>query len=266
MNCKECRRHWELYLDSEGDSELYLDVNDHLATCSDCAKWFFQQQQFETLLTEKLSAAEPSGELWDRVLTEAGVVRPAAARHWVFFSSCLAVAATLLVAVACWQAVVPDDHPRHLSALAAEVHQTFAGEQQRIEFTSASDREVEHYLKQRVPFAVRCPPREDAGFQVRGGGTCALAGDPAAYVVGTVEGQDVSIFILPEERLAQFAHEREVLRRERIHHCREGAYDMVLARIDRNVVLVVGQGSPAQLERVVRAYGTYPEEPGGGAA
>jgi hypothetical protein len=88
----------------------------------------------------------------------------------------------------------------------------------------------------------------------------------AAYVVGNVDGQDVSVFILPEERLAHFEHERNVLGREAVHHCREGAYEMVLAKIDRNIVVVIGQGSPDKLERVVRAYGTYPEAPAGDAA
>ena len=125
-----------------------------------------------------------------------------------------------------------------------------------------SDREVEQYLKQRVSFPVRCPPREDAGFAVSGGGVCTIAGNSAAYVVGQVESQDVSIFILPAERLAQFVLERDALSQEVIYHCREGNYDMVLASIDRNVVVVVGTGTRDQLERVVRAYGTYPEAPG----
>lgn len=88
-----------------------------------------------------------------------------------------------------------------------------------------------------------------------------MAGDTAAYVVGQVENEEVSIFILPAGRLAQFAHEREALNRESIHHCREGKYEMVLARVDRNVVVVIGRATPMQLEQVVRAYGTYPEVP-----
>jgi hypothetical protein len=61
--------------------------------------------------------------------------------------------------------------------------------------------------------------------------------------------------------LAQFVHEREVLAKEDVHHCREGGYDMVLAKIDRNIVVVIGHGGPEQLENVVKAYGTYPEAP-----
>lgn len=258
MNCDDVRQHWELYYDSEGDSELYLKINEHLAECPKCAKWFFQQGQFEELVTAKLSAAESTPRLWERVLSESGIVRPVAARGWAFFSPFWALAASLLLAIGIWQ-MIPGEAPEHLSALTAVVHRTFAEEGRHVEFASDSDQAVEKYLKQRVKFAVRCPPRGDAGFTVQGGGVCTIAGDQAAYVVGRVDGQEVSVFILPEEHLALFSHERDVLKREKVHHCREGSYDMVMARVDRNVVIVIGEGTPQQLEQVVRAYGTYPE-------
>jgi hypothetical protein len=265
MNCNESRRHWELYFDSEGDSELYLQINEHLAECPICAKWFFQQGQFEDLITGKLSAGEATAHLWDRVLSETGLVRPVAARGWMFFSPFVALAASLLIVLgAWWMPAAPE--PEHLAALTAAVHRGFAEQHTRIDFSSPSDQEVEQYLKTRVSFPVRCPPRQDAGFAVRGGGVCTIAGDSAAYVIGEVENQNVSIFVLPVERLAQFAHERDVLSREAVHHCQEGGYDMVLAKIDRNIVVVIGKGSPEQLERVVRAYGTYPETPPPNAA
>jgi anti-sigma factor RsiW len=265
MNCDESRRHWELYYDSEGDSELYLKINEHLAECPSCAKWFFQQGQVEELITSKLTAGEPTADLWHRVLSETGLARPVTARGWMFFSPLMAIAASLLLVVGGWW-VTSDREPEHLAALTAVVHRGFAEQNKPIDFNSPSDQEVEQYLKTRVSFPVRCPPRKDAGFAVRGGGVCTLGGDLAAYVVGIVDGREVSIFILPEERLAHFGHERNVLGREAVHHCREGAYEMVMAKIDRNIVVVIGEGSPEQLERVVQAYGTYPETPTADAA
>ena len=261
MNCTNTRELWELYYDSEGDSELYLRVNEHLAECPACAKWFFEQAHLEAALAAKLAAPGPTPELWRRILSEAGVVEPVAARSWAFLGSFFALAASLLLAIGVWQFNSPMAEPDHLSALTAAVHRQLSNGAERIEFSSVSDQEVEDYLRKRVSFPVRCPPRKDAGFVVRGGGVCQIAGDSAAYVVGQVESRDVSIFILPEERLAQFVHERETLAKEDVHHCREGAYFMVLAKIDRNVVVVIGHGRPEQLEKVVRAYGTYPESP-----
>lgn len=260
MNCDKARQHWELYYDSEGDAELYLQINEHLAGCQACAKWFFQQAQFEDAVTAKLAAAPPSSDMWARILSETGVVRRADAGVWSFLSPFFALAASLLLALGIWTLKAPAK-PAHLSALAAAVHNQLAEGTEAIEFASFSDEEIETYLKKRVTFPVRCPPRKDVGFEVRGGGVCTMAGDTAAYVVGQVENEEVSIFILPAGRLAQFAHEREALNRESILHCREGKYEMVLARVDHNVVVVIGKGSPEQLEQVVRAYGTYPEEP-----
>lgn len=260
MNCDEVRQHWELYYDSEGDSELYLQINEHLAACQGCARWFFQQAQLEDAVTAKLAASQPTAELWQRVLSETGVAQPAATRGWSFFSPFLALAASLLLIVGIWQ-FARQRPAEHLSALTAVVHEKLTDENGQIEFKSLSDVAVEEYLKKRVSFPVRCPPRKDAGFEVSGGGVCTIAGDQAAYVVGHVENKDVSIFILPAERLAQFVHERDVLSRETVHHCREGQYDMVLAKVDRNIVVVIGRGSPDKLEQVVRAYGTYPHDP-----
>ena len=260
MNCDEVRQHWELYYDSEGDSQLYLQINEHLSACQGCAKWFFQQAQFEDAVTAKLAAAQPTADLWQRVLSETGVARPAAVRGWSFFGPFLALAASLLLVVGVWR-FTPHWPSEHLSELTAVVHQQLTDESEQIEFNSLSDVAVEEYLKERVSFPVRCPPRKDAGFEVRGGGVCTIAGDPAAYVIGQVENKDVSIFILPADRLTQFVHERDILSRETVHHCREGEYDMVLAKVDRNIVVVIGRGSPDKLERVVRAYGTYPHDP-----
>jgi hypothetical protein len=261
MNCHDARRHWELYYDSEGDTELYLQINEHLAECASCSKWFFQQARFEQALAGKLAAPSATPELWQRVLSEAGVVRPVAARSWTsYFSPFLALAASIIAAVGIWWFSAARS-VEHLSTLAAAVHEQFANGAEQIEFVNASDEAVEEYLKSRVTFPVRCPPRKDAGFVVQGGGVCRIAGDDTAYVFGRVDDEDVSIFILPEERLASFSHEREVLSREAVHHCREGAYDMVVAKIDRNVVVVIGHGRPEQLENVVRAYGTYPDRP-----
>jgi anti-sigma factor RsiW len=265
MNCDEVRQHWELYYDSEGDSKLYLKINEHLATCQGCAKRFFQQAQFEDAVTARLAAAQPTAEFWQRVLFETGVVEPATTRGWSFFSPFAALAASLLLVVGIWQ-FASQRPAAHLSALTAVVHEQLTDEKGQIEFKSLSDVAVEEYLKKRVSFPVRCPPRKDAGFEVSGGGVCTIAGDQAAYVIGHVDNRDVSIFIFPAERLAQFVHERDLLSREAVHHCREGEYDMVLAKIDRNIVVVIGQGSPEQLERVVRAYGTYPEAPAADAA
>jgi anti-sigma factor RsiW len=258
MDCHDARRHWNLYHDSEGDAELHFQVSEHLAVCPGCAEWFSQQSRLEALLAEKLGPQPPTPALWDRVLGGSGLRPPARSRRWLVFLSAAACAAALLLA-ALWHwrgktAQAPD-----LARLSAERHQRLAAGEDAVQFRSRSDLEVEAYLRKRVSFPVRCPPRKDAGFAVQGAGVCTFGDQPAAYLTGRVGEAPVSIFVLPRHSLAAFPHQEKVLRAEKTHRRREGRYAMVLGVIDRNAVLVIGQTDPGRLERVLSAYGTYPD-------
>ncbi|MBA3315531.1 MAG: hypothetical protein M3552_04810 [Planctomycetota bacterium] len=257
MNCDETRRHWDVYHDSEGDAELYLQMNEHLAECPGCAEWFHQQSRLEDLLSAKLrGATAPSAELWQNVLMKSKVTPVASPKKRFPLAPLLLVAASVLALLSVW-ASVPTDGPS-LSQLTAAEHEAFSRHLREVDYASQSDLEVEDYLQRRVSFPVRCPPRSDTGFHVRGAGLCRLDGSEAAYLVGKVGDAPVSIFILPRAALAAFPHQRKALAREATHRCREGAYDMIMAEIDQSVVLIIGDAEPKRLERVLRAYGTYP--------
>ncbi len=256
MNCQEVREHWGLYHDSEGDPELFLRINAHLGECPACAEWFHKESRLEGLLVERLSAAEATPELWARVLAHAGVQAPRtlSLRRWLFLASSLALAASVLLAVTVW---LGTRDGTSLSQLSADVHRNVSGGNTDLEFESGSDLEVEGYLRQRVTFPVRCPPRNDSGFVVAGAGTTRLADESAAYVFGHVDGRPVSVVILARESLARFPHHENALRQEGTHRCREGRHEMVMREIDRNIVVVIGDADGDRLERVLNAYGTY---------
>ena len=259
MNCNEARQHWNLYHDSEGDAELHFQISEHLAGCADCAEWFSQQSRLESLLAEQLNSQPPTPELWNEVLTRTGLVQPSPARRWLWFAGVAACAAALVVAVFLnWNRSPPPPSP-DLAKLTAARHERLVAGGEIPQFESRSDLEVEGYLRKRVSFPVRCPPRKDAGFAVHGAGVCQLAEQPAAYLSGRVDDAPVSIFVLPRDSLAAFPHQQEALRKEKTHRCREGQYAMVLGVIDRNAVLVIGQTDPERLEKVLSAYGTYPD-------
>jgi len=260
MNCEHIRRHWDLYHDSEGDAELHWNISQHLDNCAACAEWFSKQSRLEDLLSEKLNTLPPDGELWAGVLGNAGLSRPATTRRWFVFSSLATLAASVLLLVAgawLWQVDRHGD-ASSLSKLAATWHGHWTAGEIRPPFESSSDLEVEDYLLQEVNFPVRCPPRKDSGFAVQGAGTCHLDDESTAYVVGHVDEEPVSLFILSRNSLARFPHQQEALSREIIHRCREGSQEMALSVIDQNVVLVVGRVPQDRLTRVLQAYGTYP--------
>lgn len=265
MNCQEVRQHWDLYYDSEGESELYFQINEHLDQCPKCAEWFHQQSHLEDLIVEKLqslSPPAPTPELWKSVLASSGLERRAPSKRWYLFGGLLALAASLLVAVLLWGNRQSNGPPSpDLAKLTAQYHQQFAEGRKGLEYESRSDLDVEDYLRNRVSFPVHCPPRKDTGFLVQGAGICELDGSEAAYLVGRLDGRTVSIFILPQESLSRFPHQFSALKRENIHQCQEGRYDMVLGEINESIVLVIGQTQQERLQRVLKAYGTYPTHP-----
>src|SRR5262245_9428408 len=258
MNCNEARQHWNLYHDSEGDAELHFRISEHLAVCPDCAQWFSQQSRLESLLVDKLRTQPPTPELWDQVLSRCGLKQPAPARRWLWLAGVAACAVAALAVF--WHTSRPvGPLPPDLTRLSAEWHQRLEAGEETPQFRSKSDLEVEGYLRQRVTFPVRCPPRKDAGFVVEGAGVFRIADQPAAYLSGHVDAAPASILVLPRIILDTFPHQRGAVREGNTHRCREGPYQVVMAVIDRNAVLVIGQTDADRLDRVLRAYGTYPD-------
>ena len=257
MNCRDARQHWSLYHDSEGDAELHFQISEHLAVCADCAEWFGQQSRLESLIAEKLSSAAPTRQLWDDVLAGAGLRQPARSRPWSWLAGLAACAAIVVLAVSLFRFEKSSD----LAQLAEEQHQQLASGQSPVELASQSDLEVESYLRKRVSFPVRCPPRKDSGFAVQGAGVCKMSNQSAAYLTGHVGDSPVSIFILDREGLRDFPDQRHDVQERQADRRQDGQYAMVIGVVDRNAVVVVGQTEPGRLERVLNAYGTYPDHP-----
>jgi hypothetical protein len=258
MNCNEARQHWNLYHDSEGDPSLHFEINEHLAVCPDCAQWFSEQSRLEHLLAEKLKAPPPTPELWDKVLSRAGLKRPARSRRLLLIAG-VAASAAAAAAFLLWFQLFSGGND--LARLAADRHRRLAEKVEKPELESGSDLAVEGYLRERVNFPVRCPPRKDAGFEVQGAGTCKLGGQPAAYLSGRVGSAPVSVFILHRDSLEHFPRQLRAVRREKTFRGREGHYEMVLRVIDQNAVVVIGEADPRSLEQVLNAYASYPDHP-----
>jgi anti-sigma factor RsiW len=249
------------YLDSEGDPELHLRINDHLGMCPECAEWFTRQQRLDQALGERLRAGQATGDLWKRALTRAGVLAPARGLRLR-----LLAAAALAVAVAVGGIIIAlqtlwRSPPPELGRLAAHRHEQLLRGDLRPEVVSSSDKVVEDHLRKQVSFPVHCPPRKDAHFDLKGAGVCRVKGKQAAYIVGEVNRKPVSIFVLNRDSLEAFPHERDHLRGGGgRYRCREGAFEMVSGLTRDNLVIVIGTVSPQALERLLNAYGSYHEE------
>jgi len=271
MNCEQVKQHWHLFHDSEGDAELHHQINEHLAMCPDCACWYFQQSRLEDALVDKLRTGQPSKAMWTRIRARCVDKQPLAARRWLFAKRTMGLAAMFVVVVVggVWYnnaGSAPDAEPaRDLASLSVALHNKLASGREALKLYSESPQEVEDYVRARVSFPMRCPPREDAGFQVVGGGVCQFEKDPVAYIAGDLDGQRVSVFIMARESLANYPPLVEALRRQETVIDRRGDCGFVIGELDRNLILVVGPVDSSKLTRVLDAYGSYPDHQAGAA-
>jgi anti-sigma factor RsiW len=258
MTCTAARRHWMLYLDSEGDPALHLGVAEHLAACPACAAWFAGQERLERAVAHSLTRGAEAPGLWERVLVRTGLQRPPrrGGRRLLLMGGAAAVLllATWLGLALWWPAGQPE-----LARDAAGLHERWLRGEVRPDFASTSDHDVDRYLKSAAPFRVRCPPRSDVQFAVEGAGVLRLNGATAAYIVGRVRQVAVSVLVLDRSSLAAFPRDRDHLAGGGRRLCREGDVEMVEGVVAENVVIVVGRAPPETLEKLLDAYGSYPD-------
>lgn len=256
MDCEQARAYWHLFHDSEGDAELHWQVNEHLQDCPACSRWFTRQTALEESIVHTLRGGdEATPQLWARLERRLQPPAVTRSRRWMLFGSIgLAIAATLLVAigVATWGRPAGD-----LAAISVATHERLTRGGEVPGFVSDSHLDIERYLKRHVSFPVRCPPRDDAGFAARAAGTTRISANPAAYVIGQVDGTDVSLLILSRDSLKRFPGERSRMRRSGAHHSWHGGVEVVMTEFDQNLVMAVGRAPPDRLRKLLRAYGSY---------
>jgi hypothetical protein len=64
MPCKECRRWWSPYLDSELDASTTFEVSEHLRTCHACRERFEREEFVENWLRDRLRREQMPAGLW----------------------------------------------------------------------------------------------------------------------------------------------------------------------------------------------------------
>ena len=269
MDCKQVRSHWSIFYDSEGDSEIHFGIEQHLESCEQCRKWFDGQERIERRLTTALNQSDSGNESfvnWDQVLAESGVVpsKPSPKTQRRVSRTLItlaALAASVLVFISFW--VLQSRSNESIPSLLREsiaVHRFVATGSLRPDFESTSDIEVDRYLVRRASFPVRCPPRKDSGFEVNGAGMYQLEGHSVAYVVGSVDSQPISVFVLPKDQLELIPHDKRPEMERQAQFQTTPEWLVAYAVIDKNLVLVVGNATQAKLEKVLSSYGTYPHE------
>jgi len=67
MTCRECRKWWSPYLDSELDASTTFEVSEHLRTCRACRERFEREEFVENWLRDRLRDGRMPDQLWGEV-------------------------------------------------------------------------------------------------------------------------------------------------------------------------------------------------------
>lgn len=81
MSCHELRLHITALLDTSLEPELVNSVQEHLAVCPLCARFYEQQQELNRCLETGMAALEPPREMWQKI--HARLAEPSRPR-WAF--------------------------------------------------------------------------------------------------------------------------------------------------------------------------------------
>jgi hypothetical protein len=74
MKCDEVQPLQGPYLDSELDARTAVEIQEHLKSCSECARLFLEEERFESWITAGLKQGQRSASLWEateRAVSEA---------------------------------------------------------------------------------------------------------------------------------------------------------------------------------------------------
>jgi len=266
MDCNQVKAQWDIYYDSEGDAETHFNIGQHLENCVHCRMWFEGQERVERSLTHAINqpdAKNQSAVDWDQVLNGAGVrvYESTANVGRGTFRVLTALTASILIFFAAWSLL--SGSSEKIPSLIKEsiaIHRFVASGSLRPDFESTSDIEVDRYLVRRASFPVRCPPRKDSGFEVNGAGMYELEGQSVVYVVGAIDSQPISVFVLPKNHVELIPHDKRPMTERQVHFKATPEWGVAYAVVDKNLVLVVGKSTQEKLEKVVSSYGTYPHE------
>ena len=257
MNCNEAKRRWVLIGErGEPERELLLD---HLAGCEDCLQWYQRQSEVDMLTVQVLYGSGPDLSVWRRIEQQV-LPRPSSITPAYAWRACLAAAAVLLIVVGLLRYLRSENSHAAAEKLIAK-HLELAAGDIPMAHLSESDLQVESYLKSRTPFPMRCPPRRDSGFFVKGAGVLSAEKTSTAYLHGQVGDTPVTIFIMPVTRKSDFPFDDDPAADSTTIVCPYTNCTVYLAILHQNVVAIIGESiSESILERIARAYGTYPHQ------
>jgi len=248
MKCNEARKLLNPYLDSELDTKSNLEVEQHLASCPECAGLFEAESKFDARVRDALRRGERTPALWNAVESR---LHPA--RHVISnFRWALAAAAAVAVLAGVW--FVRAARPLDLAAAAGECHNAYVQKITSPEFNGPVPEWIARELGNELDAAAFDYRPTAAGFSTEGARFCRVANVPTALILGHYENVPVSILVFKKSELAHFPRTKARLEAAEPVVCgRAGRYQFAARIVDDHVICAVAQVSRSTLENLVAA-------------
>jgi anti-sigma factor RsiW len=249
MRCHEARKFLGAYLDSELDARTSQEIELHLESCPECARYFEAEERLEARIANALTRGERTAGMWHAMESRIATARrPVPPRRWARVA--VVMTTGLVVAIAgLWEAW-PWQRPLDLALAATTHHQAYVDEAMLPAFTGLPSPEAANQLEPEM-FAL-APASES--FLYLGGRACKLHGVPVAWIFGRSGESPVSVIVLRREELSHFpAAQKRLGAGDGVVCARAGRYQMAARCLGRYTVCVISELSLREVEELARA-------------
>lgn len=251
MRCHETRALETAYSDSELDTRSSLEIEQHLAICAGCSRYFEAQQKLDRRIDAALRPLAKDQRLWQRIETQLTPKPSTVSRiFWKRKIAVFAVAASLILSIAflTWPrnpgdplvSAVAADHSKYL---AGNMPPQFADEPTEEALTLAAGR------LDRAAFFLAPDSKQ---FTAQGKRLCHIEGTPIAWTMGTVRDTPVSVIAMNHTELAAFPGLRKRFEQgHRIACFKAGDFEFAARRIDDHIVCIIGDLPRPEMESLL---------------
>jgi len=252
MKCSEVRNLARLYLDSELESKPSFEVEQHLASCPECAGLYQAEEKFDERLFQALRRGRKTPALWEAVESKLQPARRMPQPAWVWrLGVAGGVAATLLLAGLFYRNTT---RRVELAFAVEECHNAYAHRINSAEFTNAVPESILKELDNRLDAAAFSFHPSAADYKAEGGRFCHVSKVPTAVVLGHYQSTPVTIFVMKKSELASFPNTKRRLESgESVVCSRVGPYHFAARLVGDHVVCAMGETSMLALEQLVKS-------------
>jgi anti-sigma factor RsiW len=256
MRCHEARALDTAYLDSELDSRTSLEIDQHLADCAGCRRYFEVQQKLDVRIDAVLRGGTRDPQLWNQIeakLSENS--SPVLVKHWWKRTTVFAIAASvaLVITWVAWPrspanplvAAVAVDHLKYLNG---SMPPQFEGEPSS-EVLARTDGRLDRSAFFKLPASARFTPK--------GKRLCKIEGVPIAWMMGSSAGTPVSVVVMKQSEITNFP---ALLKRfedgRRIACFKAGDFEFGARLVEGHVVCAIGDLPRPEIEHLLASVET----------